>query len=276
MSLLSRWMERIGIFKEGETDELEAARAVAEEAPVAEPIEPIEDRDAGLFVDPAFTGENPFEAEVRVPFPGADDTEEVPAGGEAVPGVDEPAGDAVMRISLADLLEQHLSRDAADREVALVHQAGLDVDWDDIYEAGGLDPIEEGFTVEHVARIAEANPDADPVGLRIQLLEGMSRAGTTPKRVLGDALGRDETLDVYERILEESVKATNAGVDEDVRRLQGHIAQLEAQIVERRGQQRALEDRLDVWRDEKRALERRWQAALVHLVKQGEDVPTLE
>ena len=227
-------------------------------------------------MDPAFTGENPLDAEVRVPFPGDDDTDESvdEAPAEAAPA-EPPAVDAVMRVSLASLLEEHLVRDAEEREQSLVREAGLDVDWDDIYEAAGLDPIDEGFTVEHVAAIVEANPDLDPVALRTLLLEGMSRASTTPKKVLGDALGRDEALDVYERILRQSVDATNESVEEDVRRLEGHIAQLEAQIVERRGQQRALGDRLDVWREEKRELERRWQEALVHVVKKGGDLPTL-
>jgi hypothetical protein len=197
-------------------------------------------------------------------------------GDAAAPPVGIPDNGGVLRVSLAELLAEHLARDAEERELTLVREAGLEVGWDDIFEAGGLPPSDEGFTVEHVARIIEANPGLEPLAVRTLLLEGMARAGTHPKAVLGDALGRDEALDVYERILQQSVRATTDRVQEDIRRLEGHIAQLEAQIVERQGQQRAIEARLSDWREDKRDLERRWQAALVFLVKRGEDVPRLD
>lgn len=188
---------------------------------------------------------------------------------------DEPTGPTHQVLTLDELMGEFLASDASDREQSLATRAGLDATWDDIYDAAGLGPVAEGFTIDHVAEIVESNPDADATTLRMALLEGMSRAGTRPSEVLGDALARDEALDLYERILATSASEVKAELRAEADEVRRQIAELEQKIETLSVQAVDLDRQVGEWRAQKRSIEERWQRVVVHLIKTGDGPPSL-
>lgn len=272
MSLISQVLQRMGLMRVS-TD----GRPVDPDEPTEVPVDP----DAPTVADDVKAEPEPRLSELYPPGLEPDSIMDVrpavpdPIADHQTVADEEPSGPTHEVLTLDELMAAFLASDAEHREQSLATRAGLDATWDDIYDAAGLGPAHEGFTIEHVADLVEASPDADPTALRMALLEGMSRAGTRPSEVLGDALARDEALDLYEKILTTSVGDVKAELRAEADEVRRQIAELEQRIETLSVQAVDLDAQVSEWKARKRGIEERWQRVVGHLVKSGDGPPSL-
>ena len=189
---------------------------------------------------------------------------------EETPGNTAPRKVITRTITLKDL-----ATDVRRDEVRLLAErpAELEVPFAKVFEAAGVKPPANGWTVERLG--AAVNTDKfkamDRKAAQKTVLEMLASEKVTVEDIVKDALAQDQALDAYDvfvrRKMEERAEARQRRVDE----IRSQIKELEQECAMRIEESKADRDRWQAWLARKIAHEEEMAQALSYLL----DVPVV-